>query len=159
VHVLADSAPMITTPHFQAWQSAWNLQVPTVCAGCDGGLPAILDQQLRDAATSRVALLSFAEDEVITRFFFSGADTGSWLTPPTGAYVQALGQLEALSEPKPNARYFRLPGKDHVMLQRAGVVMANGTVSASASSPDGGVTLKAWIDAWATGMGPWTSQR
>lgn len=159
VHALADSAPMITTPNFQAWRSAWNLQVPTVCTGCDGGLPAILDQQARDAATSRVALLSFAEDEVITRFFFSGGDTGSWLTPPTGAYVQALGALEAQYEPRANTKFFRLPGKEHVMLQRAGVVMGNGMVSASASSPDGGVTLKAWVDAWATGTGPWTSQR
>ncbi|MDX2010477.1 MAG: hypothetical protein SFW67_09820 [Myxococcaceae bacterium] len=159
VHVLADSAPMLTTPHFSAWQSAWNLQVPTVCTGCDAGLPAIFEQQVRDAPTSRVGLLSFAEDEVITRFFFSGADTGSWLTPPTGAYVQALGRLETAYEPLLNAKYFRLPGKEHVMLQRAGVVMANGAVSMSAVSPDGGVTLKAWVDAWATGTGPWASQR
>jgi hypothetical protein len=150
---------MVTTPNFPAWQSTWNLQVPSGCTGCDGGLPVILERQLSDAPSSRVGLLSFAEDEVITRFFFSGSDTASWLTPPTGAYVRALGDLEGQYEARTNARFFRLPGKDHVMLQGAGVVQPNGTVSATISSRDGGVTLKAWIDAWAPGTGPWTNQR
>jgi hypothetical protein len=52
--------------------------------------PAILEQQLTDAPTSRVGLLSFSEDEVITRFFFSGPDTAGWLAPPFGTYTQAL---------------------------------------------------------------------
>lgn len=159
VHALADSAPMVTTPNFPAWQSTWNLQVPSGCTGCDGGLPVILERQLSDAPSSRVGLLSFAEDEVITRFFFSGSDTASWLTPPTGAYVRALGDLEGQYEARTNARFFRLPGKEHVMLQGAGVVQANGTVSATISSRDGGVTLKEWLDAWATGTGPWSNQR
>jgi hypothetical protein len=58
-----------------------------------------------------------------------------------------------------NTRDFRLPGQEHVMLQRYGVVLADGGLSAPASSPDGGTTLKAWVDAWATGVAPWTSQR
>lgn len=159
VHLLADSAPMLPSPFFPAWQAAWNLQVPQVCVGCDGGMPAILEQQLTDAPTSRVGLLSFSEDEVITRFFFSGPDTASWLAPPFGVYTQALVGLEARYEPRANARYFRLAGRDHVMVQRAGLVLGDGGVSASVLSPNREASLKAWLDAWATGQGPWVNHR
>ena len=41
------------------------------------------------------------------------------------------------------------------MLQGYGVVQSDGGISAPFGSPDGGTTLKRWIDAWATGSGSW----
>jgi hypothetical protein len=159
VHLLADSAPMLDSPHFNDWASAWNLQTPAGCTGCDAGLPAILTSEADGAPSSRVALLAYAEDQVITRFFFSAGNTGDWLTPPYATYTANLVRLEAAYDARPNTRDFRLPGQEHVMLQRYGVVLADGGVTPAAFSPDGGTTLKAWVDAWATGTGPWTSQR
>lgn len=159
VHLLADSAPMLPTPHFAEWATAWNLQVPEGCAGCDGGLPAVLRAELDDAPGSRVALLSWAEDAVITRFFYAGGDTGSWLNPPFGVYAANLVALEATYDARANARYFRLPGQEHVMVQKYGELLADGGLSAPVRSPDGGTDLRAWLDAWATGTGAWESQR
>lgn len=159
VHLLADSSPMVDTPYFDAMRREWNLQVPAACTTCDGGFPEILEHQATQAATSRVGLLATDGDEVIARFFFSPGTTAGWATAPTGPYANALAQLLPVYEARANARYFLRPGTEHVMLQRAGVVLVDGGVTASVSSPDGGVTLKAWLDAWATGVGAWESQR
>ncbi len=159
VHLLADSAPMVDTPHFPEWAGAWNLQTPAACTTCDGGLPANLAFQLDDATTSRVALLAFTEDQVITRFMYSGNDTASWASPPYGTYTANLVQVQALYDARSHAKYFRLPGQTHVMLLQAGQVLADGGLSAPTVSPDGGTDLKRWIDAWATGVGAWNSQQ
>ena len=152
VHLLADSAPMLDSPHLADWKAAWDLSA-------DGGFTTLIAEAIDAAPGSRVALLSFAEDQVITRFFFSGGTAGEWLTPPYGTYTTNLVALEAQYDARPNARYFRLPGQEHVMLQGYGVVGADGGISAPRASRDGGTNLKAWIDAWATGTGDWSSQR
>lgn len=159
VHLLADSAPMVNTPYFDQLRREWNLQVPASCTTCDAGFPQIVEHQIVTAATSRVALLSYSEDGVISRFFFSPGTTAGWASAPVGPYGAALTSLEAMYDVHPNAQYFRLAGGEHVMLARAGVVLSDGGVSASVASPDGGVTLKAWLGAWATGSGTWESQR
>jgi hypothetical protein len=159
VHVLADSAPMVTTPYFDAMRREWNLQVPSACTTCDAGFPAIVAEQIVSAPTSRVALLSFSEDQVITRFFFSPGNTGGWATPPTSAYVAALAQLEPIYEANTNSKFFRRAGQDHVMLQLAGVVLSDGGLTPPVSSADGGVTLLEWVQGWATDGGGWQSQR
>lgn len=159
VHLLADSAPMVDTPYFDTLRREWNLQVPAACTSCDGGFPEIVAHQLDAAPTSRVALLSYAEDQVLTRFFFAAGTTAAWAAPPTPAYVASLTALEPRYEARSNAQFFRRAGQEHVMLQLAGVVLADGGLTPSVASPDGGTTLKAWVDAWATGVGRWDSQR
>lgn len=159
VHLLADSAPLVQPAHFEAWKTEWNLQLPPGCASCDAGMPQIIQHQIDAAPGARVALLSFAEDQVITRFMYSGGTTDSWVNPPYGTYTSNLVMLEARYEGSPNARYFRLPGQSHVMLQGYGVVQADGGLSAPLASPDGGTTLRSWIDAWATGASPWENQK
>ncbi|MER2559762.1 MAG: pectin acetylesterase-family hydrolase, partial [Myxococcaceae bacterium] len=159
VQLLADSAPMVNTPYFDTARREWNLQVPTACTTCDAGFPAIIEHQIVNAPTTRVALLSFTEDQVITRFFFAPGTTAGWATPPTSSYVAALNALEPIYEAHSNSKFFRRPGQEHVMLDNAGLVRPDGGLTPSISSPDGGITLKAWIDAWATGMGTWESQR
>ncbi|MDP3237537.1 MAG: hypothetical protein Q8N26_32420 [Myxococcales bacterium] len=159
VHLLADSAPMVSSPYFDTFRREWNLQVPAACTTCDAGFPQILANQIDSAPTSRVGLLSWSEDQVITRFFFAPGTTAGWATPPTSAYVAGLNALEPIYEARSNSKFFRRAGPEHVMLQLAGLVLSDGGVTASVSSADGGTTLKAWVDAWATGMGPWESTR
>jgi hypothetical protein len=156
-HLLADSAPMLDTGLFPTWASEWNLQVPPGCPDCDGGLPEILAHQVALAPSARVGLLAFTEDAVITRFFFSAGNATEWLAPPFPTYTNRLRALEASYSG--TRRYFELRGQEHVMIGRYGVVLPDGGVSAPASSPDGGTTLKAWIDAWATGAGAWDNVR
>jgi hypothetical protein len=159
VHLLADSAPMLNTPYFDALRREWNLQVPASCTTCDAGFPQIIAHQIDSAPTSRVGLLSYSEDQVMTRFFYAPGTTVGWAAPPTPAYVAALAALEPIYEARSNSKFFRRAGQEHVMLQLAGIILSDGGVTASVPSADGGTTLKAWVDAWATGIGPWQSSR
>ncbi|MDP1920350.1 MAG: hypothetical protein Q8L14_29165 [Myxococcales bacterium] len=159
VHLLADSAPMLTSPYFDTFRREWNLQVPAACTTCDGGLPQIVAHQIDAAPTSRVGLLAYSEDQVITRFFYSPGNTQGWATPPTPSYVAGLAALEPIYEARSNSKFFRRAGQEHVMLQFAGIVRSDGGVTPTVPSADGGTTLKAWVDAWATGMGTWESSR
>lgn len=106
-----------------------------------------------------MALLAYTEDQVLTRFMYSPSDTNGWANPPYGVYTANLVALEARYEASANARYFVLPGRDHVMLQKYGVVLSDGGLSSPAPSPDGGTTLRAWLDAWVTGVGPLENQK
>lgn len=159
VHLLADSAPMVASRYFQSFRAEWNLQVPATCTTCDGGLPAIVEAQIVSAPATRMGLLATTEDGVLTRFFFADGTTGAWAAPPFASYTAAEQQIEALYDRQTSAKYFVRPGQDHVLLTSAGMVLADGGVSASITSSDGGVSLKAWVDAWATGQGAWQSQR
>lgn len=159
VHLLADSAPMLTPNTFGAWLSEWNLQLPTPCNACDAGLPKILAAEAAAAPTTRLALLASDEDQVITRFFFAAPDPGSWLNPPYATYTQALHALEQSQYvPGSNLHFWETHSQDHVLLGRYGVVQSDGGVSAPAKSADGG-SLKDWVDAWATGDGGWDDTR
>jgi hypothetical protein len=159
VHLLADSAPMVQPAHYAAWSSEWNIQLPAACTNCDGGFPNTLEYMIDDAPAARVGLLAYSEDAVLTRFFYSGGNTASWTTPPFTTYTSNLVSLETQYEANANAKYFRLPGQDHVMLQRYGLVQPDGGISAPSPSRDGGTNLNAWINAWATGVGPWENQK
>lgn len=153
VHLLADSAPMVPTMHFDQMRAEWALPF-------DGGFDAALQTQLDTApAASRVALLAFTEDAVLTRFFFSSGNTNSWLNPPYSAYSAALTQLQAKYEASARARYFVLPGQAHVMLPQYGVVQTDAGFTAPVASPDGSTDLKRWVDAWATGAGAWENEK
>ena len=96
---------------------------------------------------------------MITRFMYSGGDTNSWLNPPFGTYSTNLSTLESRYEASSNARYFQLPGQNHVMMQLYGVVQPDGGLSAPVASRDGGTDLRAWLNAWETGVGRWENQK
>lgn len=159
VHLLADSAPMVETGYFDDWQTEWNMQLPATCTGCDGGFPEVIQYMIDDEPTARVALLATSEDQVITRFMYSGGSFNSWLNPPYSTYTANLVAIEDRYDATPNAKYFRLPGQEHVMIQRYGLVLSDGGISPPVSSRDGGTDLKTWIDAWATGGSPWQSHK
>jgi hypothetical protein len=159
VHLLADSAPMVNTPYFDSFRREWNLQVPAACTTCDAGFPQILAHQIDAAPASRVGLLAYAEDQVITRFFYSPGTTSGWATPPTPSYTAGLAALEPIYEVRSNSKFFRRAGPEHVMLHLVGTVLPDGGLTATVVSADGGTTLKAWVDAWSRGTVPWQSSR
>ena len=151
VHLLADSAPMISTPHWEEWRNEMNLELPSTCAECDAGLPQTMKYMMESAPESRLALLVFTGDETITRFFFAGNDTGSWLTPNTAAFSAALGELRPIYDTHHNAAFFALGGSSHVMINGYGVVQNDGGISEPFFTADGGLSLKTWIDGWIDG--------
>lgn len=161
VHLLADSAPMVATNNWRAWNTAWNTQLPPGCTDCaDAGLPAVLATQLAAVPTSsRVGLLAFQEDAVITRFFYAAADATSWANPPFGTYTTNLRAVEAQYEASSRTRFFELAGQEHVMLLGYGAVQADGGISRTVVARDGGVTLRAWVNAWANGDAGWDNVR
>jgi hypothetical protein len=157
VHLLADSAPMITTRHWPQMNRAWLPQFPTPCEGCaEGGLPIIFAAQRAAASpSSRIGLLAYEGDGVITRFFFSENTLDSFLAQaPIATYTAALKETETQYDGT-RAAFFELGGEEHVMLLRAGTAQADGGLTASVLSRDRSVSLRDWLGAWATGDGGW----
>lgn len=158
VHLLADSAPMLPSNYTAAWFNEWNIQLPQGCTDCDAGLPRTIEYTVDQHPDSRIALLAWNPDSVITPFFYAPGTTAGWAAPPYDTYRTNLAALENLYDTKSNARYFTLADQQHVMLQGYGVVQSDGGISAPYSSRDGGTTLRAWVDAWVSGTN-WTSTR
>jgi hypothetical protein len=73
------------------------------------------------------------------------------LNPPYGTLTANLPTLEAAYDATPNAKYFVVPGEQHVLWGDVGVVLPDGGVSAPRRSRDGGASLRDFIDGWATG--------
>lgn len=160
VHLLADSAPFIETPHFAEWRDAWSMQFPIGCAACaDGGLPAVPEHLSAAYPNRRLALLSYDQDRVIAYYFLGGVGPDPALNPPVGAFNAALLSLEARYDARPNTKYFVVPGDGHVLWGDYGLRLADGGYSAPRKSRDGGTDLKAFVDAWVDGGDGWRSTR
>jgi hypothetical protein len=157
VSLLADSAPMLTTARFAEWSQAWDLQYPQGYVNLDGGFPGIVSHLVAAYPQRRLGLLAFEQDRVIAWFMYAPPGLNNFLFPPFALEVQELLALRARYDATANAKYFILPGEEHVMLAGYGVVLADGGVTAARASADGGTTLRAWIDAWATGGSAWQS--
>lgn len=159
VHLLADSGPFVPTPHFDQWMSEWKLQTPVGCTDCDAGFPSIAAHLSTTWPDSRLALLSYDEDKVISWFFYAPPGAANFLNPPTQTFKTNLGALEDRADLTMNAKYFVVPGTEHVLFGDYGVTQADGGLSAPRRSRDGGTDLRAWINAWATGDAGWQSTR
>ncbi|MEN9797358.1 MAG: hypothetical protein RL653_1054 [Pseudomonadota bacterium] len=155
VHVLADSAPLIRSVHFEQWKQAWSLQLPSGCEGCDAGLPGVAGHLLESYPDSRQALLSYDEDKVIAWYFLAGPGLEEFLNPPVVSFQQELSALQATYDISTSGGTFRLPGNEHVMFGGYGVRRPDGGTTAPFPSRDGGMDLRAWVHAWATGDGGW----
>jgi hypothetical protein len=143
VHLLADCAPLIDGVRYTAWRDAWNLQLPEGCAGCATGMSAIVAHLTATWPTRRLALLAFDHDRVLSWFFLAGNGPEALVSPPTDLFAARLDDLLAIYDGAAAARYFVLPGEDHVM------------IGGYATRPD----LRGWVIAWATGAGGWASVR
>lgn len=135
VHLLADSSPFLESTHWNEWKEAWSLALPEGCADCAEGLPQIQAHLLQRYPQSRMGLLAFERDRVISYFFLGGTGPAEALNPPMASYTSALQRLLPSFQASTHAAVFLAPGEEHVMWPRY------------SSSND----LKAWIDAWATG--------
>lgn len=136
VHALADCSPPVTPEptRWAAWQREWALVFPAACAGCRARFPALLDDLAARLPRSRIGLLAFEDDAVLTLFFGYGL----------GQMKQALTAL--LATPRPSVRAFVLPGTEHVMLDRYHQL-----------SGAGGVRLADWVQRWGRGDSGWAS--
>lgn len=159
VHLLADSSPLVDTPHWVEWRDTWNLQFPVGCADCDAGLPKVMTHLAAQYPERRLALLSYDLDKVVAWFFYAPPGLANFLNPPTATFNANLVQLEARYDQAPNTKYFVIGGEEHVLWAGYGVRRPDGGITAPLPSRDGGTTLRAWIDAWATGDDGWESTR
>jgi hypothetical protein len=160
VHLLADSGPFVPTVHWTEWNNEWNLQLPADCVDClDGGFAATFEH-IADRASGRVGLLSYDHDAVIAWFFLAPAGAASFVSPPVDAFANNLDLLLQRYDARAKAKYYVLPGREHVLIGGYGTVLADGGVSAPLRPADGGVDLRTWVDAWGTGVdGGWRSVR
>ena len=96
---------------------------------------------------------------MVAWFFYAPPGLANFLNPPTATFNANLLQLEARYDQAPNTKYFVIGGEEHVLWAGYGVRRPDGGITPPLPSRDGGTTLRAWIDAWATGDGGWASTR
>jgi hypothetical protein len=109
VHVLADCA-QIVNPNgtlLTQWVSAWNLEIPQACAGCDTDF-SLFPKFLHDSAPNRrFGLLAYTQDGTLRQF--AGYDGPTF-------EARTLALAASAYDTTTNAKYFIVGGGDHVML-------------------------------------------
>ncbi|MEW5742368.1 MAG: pectin acetylesterase-family hydrolase [Myxococcota bacterium] len=120
-HALADCGQMVnpTGTRLTDWMNAWNVTVPSDCTDCLSDFtkyPAYLAMKF---PTSRFALLAYEEDGVLRQFF--GYDAPTFRT-------HTLDLLSMKYDGRSNAKYFLVPGSDHVMLDDLFTLLGPGGV-------------------------------
>ncbi|MFO0548756.1 MAG: pectin acetylesterase-family hydrolase [Polyangiaceae bacterium] len=138
VHILADASPLVM-PHGSRWATmltAWAPAFPEACTNCEAEPGALLDTLATAYPTSRYALLSYDEDEVISQYFGFTGDLGSTLDAMTAAHF----------DPHPNTKYFIAPGTEH------------GVLGDPVIAPDG-TSVTDFFFAWLIGAPTWKSER
>lgn len=135
-HVLQDSSPFVPpVTGYDLWRTAWTLQYPPGCTGCDTDLPKVIDTIAAAHPDARIGLLTYDDDAVIKQYFGY-----------TGSLVQATKTLVANQYAHPNTKAFVQAGTSHTMLGNAASITGQG-----------GVSLLAWIGQWATGDAAWAT--
>lgn len=124
-YLLDDSGPPLPPPYLSAeregaWRAAWNLDatLPEDCADCGERLDALLDHYAVKYAGTRMALLSYTHDSVISAFYgISGPD-----------FYEGLKELaDEHFDGTESFRYFYDVGGSHVMLATPKTVSQGGT--------------------------------
>jgi hypothetical protein len=132
VDVLDDSGqPIQPDPaRWQAWQTAWNMQLPGACTACKTEVGAVVDYYRGLYPNTNFGLLSYTYDIVISPFMN--------LTL-TEFNTELTGLAAHLTATWPNARYFFVDGASHVTLL--------------APTP----AMQTWITEMVQGSPSWTS--
>ena len=131
--LLADGAPMVR-PYGGRWgefRTAWDPRFPEGCTDCDQGFPQIFAHQIANAPAGH-GLLTFRNDAVITLY----------LNYPAGGLPGATDALLDGPYAATGVEAFVLDGDDHVMIGGLDTRVARD-----------GTTLRAWVEAWASGEG------
>lgn len=121
VHALADCGQMVnpTGTRLTDWLSAWNVTVPADCTDCTTDFPKYPAYLATRYPQSRFALLAYEEDNVLRQFF--GYDAATFRT-------QTLDLLTTKYDGRTNAKYFLVPGSNHVMLDDLFTLLGPGGV-------------------------------
>lgn len=158
VHLLADSGPLLSTPHWADWRDTWAMKLRDGCTACDAGFDAVIDDLLTRHASRRIGLLSYDADKVIAWFFYAPPGASNLLQPPLGTFANNLNTLLPKYS-SANARAFVVTGEEHVLIGGYGSRLADGGYSAPVMSRDGGTNLRDFVDGWVKGDGRFTDAR
>ncbi len=122
------------------WIAAWRIDraVTPICPECLTDLSKLFPVLAGRYPHDRLALLSSAQDLVIRSFL--GYVDGS-------AFEAAIGRLEGVIDPIPNARYFVVAGTTHTMLPTPAAFSSAGT------------DLRAWLAEQLANDPAWTSAK
>ncbi len=126
VDLIDDSGPPFPSDkmaYLPTWKSAWDLDgaLPPGCEACKIDLTSAIGYYSRQYPESKIALLSFDKDSVISRFFNLDATTFS---TTLGSVVSGTFDVT------PNARAFVVSGTKHTMLGTLSIAGSAGTVGA-----------------------------
>lgn len=140
VDLVDDSGPAFSSsklPYLAAWKEAWDLEgaLPPGCPECKTDLANAFPYYLKTYPGSRIAFLSYTEDETIRQFFA--------MSP--AEFSAALTELRTTAfEPSTNGRVFYVTGAQHTMIL-------------DLSTASGGTTVGAWLTAMQDDAATWTS--
>jgi hypothetical protein len=138
VHVLADSAPLVTmdATRWAAMQAPWKLTFPSGCTDCAmdlGAMTAALRTSAR--AGERYGLLASTRDQTISTYFVI---TGDQLRTETLA-------TQAAMMPSAGQAAYVVESTGHVLLTNPNAQTSTGVV------------LSTWFAQWATGDAAWAN--
>jgi len=108
VDLIDDSGPPIepNAGVWPKWLSAWQVELPEGCVGCEGNVTAVVDYlRTHMLPKGKMALLSFSRDAIISTFF--------QLSP--FVFEERLHGVLDLFDQEPNAHYFVMDGASHTM--------------------------------------------
>jgi len=131
VDTLVDGSPFVQPQNYLygTWRTQWAMTTP-VCATCDMSFPALVGAVHAAHPTWRFGLITSTNDETIRLYFGYGLND---MTPQVNALV--TGQYSGT-----NQHAFVVAGVQHVLLAGYRTVVG-----------PGGVTLRAWVDAFVDG--------
>jgi hypothetical protein len=121
VDMIDDSGPPFEQdkmPLLGTWKKAWNMDgaYPAACEECKTNIAALTNYYATTYQTSRLSLLSYDHDNVISLFFVQSQDAFA-------------GNLTSVADNRlsllPNMRYFIVPGAHHTMLWDLSTTSAN----------------------------------
>ena len=137
VDVIDDSGPPldVTAARFPTQRDAWGLALPSGCADCSQSPATWLPFIAQSHPDTRIGLLSYARDPVISAFSDASEDDFA------KSLVALLPQLAAT----PNQRAFVVAGDNHVVLQNTG-------------STTQGVSVSEWLAREVNGTADWQNQ-
>lgn len=133
VHVLADSGPPLDVGETlgDTFLVRWDLQLPETCADCADDPPAIVRHIAATAPTTRLGLLTYANDPVLSAYLSLSRDEFATRLEDLIDALDASG-----------GRAFRVPGNNHVVIVNPTVVVD-------------GVDLPAWTRHFVDGDDGW----
>jgi hypothetical protein len=143
IDLVDDSGPPLPPPYLaedleQKWRMQWNLAeaFPPDCAGCKDDFDALFTYYGTTFTDSRMSLLSYDQDQVISFFF----------NVPQKDMPAALDALATKAiDPYPQMKYYYVTGNSHTMLGNTSGVTQNGVV------------LQDWLTQQWTGAAEWAS--